>query len=382
VGTVRFLLALCVVVTHAKGSNIFGLTLFSGLTAVQCFYVISGFLITMVLNERVDYAHLSNFYLSRYLRLWPAYIVVALASLVLTRSDWLSQLSRMVHGPDAAFLVLSNLTLLLQDWTLFLRFDAGQLVPTAAFGTWPGPEVNSFLLVPQCWSIGVELAFYLVAPFVCRKVPTLVALFGFGIVTRVIIAATHPPALDPWVYRFAPAEMMLFAAGGLAYFAGRSIYASRPRLAKAACGLTVTLFVVLVFGSEIVTPWIMTFGGMSGHLLLVNWPFLLLMIVCVAPLFYGARSNRLDNALGELSYPMYLCHMLVGTLIATWLPEAWQAGNVLYVAAVILTAIALALLVARPVDAFRRRLGARVPAMSDHRAPARLPELAVRGVRA
>jgi peptidoglycan/LPS O-acetylase OafA/YrhL len=370
VGTVRFLLALCVVVTHAKGSSIFGLTLFSGVTAVQCFYVISGFLIAMVLNERADYASLRNFYLSRYLRLWPAYIVVALASIALTRSDWLSQLSQNVRWPGAAFLAFSNLALLFQDWTLFLRFDAGQLVPTDAFGTWPGAQVNSFLLVPQCWSIGVELTFYLIAPFVCRKVSTLVALLGFGIVTRLIIAAMHPPALDPWVYRFAPAEMMLFAAGGLAYFAGRSVYASRPHLAKVACGGAVALFVMLVFGSGIATPWVTKFGGMSRPLLLVNWPFLLVMILSVAPLFYGAGSHRLDNALGELSYPMYLCHMLVGSLIATWLPEQWQAGNALYVATVILAAIALDGLIVKPIDGFRRRLGARAPAR-DYQAATR-----------
>jgi peptidoglycan/LPS O-acetylase OafA/YrhL len=379
VGTVRFLLALCVVVTHAKGSSILGFTLFSGLTAVQCFYVISGFLITMVLNERADYASLRNFYLSRYLRLWPAYIVVALASLALTRGDWLSQLSQSAHWPEVAFLAFSNLTLLFQDWTLFLRFDAGHLVPTAAFGTWPGAQVNSFLLVPQCWSIGVELAFYLIAPFVCRKVSTLAALLTFGIVMRLIIAATHPAALDPWVYRFAPAEMMLFAAGGLAYFAGRFVYVSRPRLAKLACGLSVALFGALVFGSEIVTPWITTFGGLSRPLLLVNWPLLLLMILCIAPLFYGAGSHLLDNTLGELSYPMYLCHVLVGTLIATWLPERWQAGNALYVGAVILAAIALDVAVVKPVDVFRRRLGARAPAASDRQAAPRTRELA-RGV--
>jgi peptidoglycan/LPS O-acetylase OafA/YrhL len=334
--------------------------------------VISGFLITMVLNERAHYAQLSNFYLSRYLRLWPAYIAVALTSLVLIRSDWLPQLSQLVHWPDVAFLALSNLTLFLQDWTLFLRFDAGHLVPTDAFGTWPGPQVNSFLLVPQCWSIGVELVFYLIAPFVCRRVSTLIALLTFGLVTRLIVGALHPPALDPWSYRFAPAEMMLFAAGGLAYFGGRSIYACRPRLAKLACGLSVALFVVLVFGSEIVTPQITKFGGLSRPLLLLNWPFLLLMIFSVAPLFFGARSHRLDNALGELSYPMYLCHMLVGTLIATWLPERWQAGNALYVVAVILAAIALDAAVVRPVDKFRRRLGARTAA--DQSAAPRSPE--------
>jgi peptidoglycan/LPS O-acetylase OafA/YrhL len=370
VGTVRFLLALCVVVTHSKGGSIVGLTLFSGLSAVQCFYVISGFLIAMVLNERADYARLRNFYLSRYLRLWPAYIVVALASLALTRSDWLSQLSQNADWPGMVFLAFSNLTLLFQDWTLFLRFDAGHLIPTAAFGIWPDAQVNSFLLVPQCWSIGVELTFYLIAPFVCRKVSTLVALLTFGIVTRLIVAAMHPPALDPWVYRFAPAEMTLFAAGGLAYFAGRSVYVSRPHLAKVACRWSIALFVTLTFGSEIVTPWVTKFGAMSQPLLLVNWPFLLLMIVCVAPLFFGARSNRLDAALGELSYPMYLCHMLVGTLIATWLPERWQAGNALYVVVVILVAIALDILIVKPVDAFRRRLGARAPE-GDHRAAAR-----------
>ena len=367
-GTVRFLLALCVVVTHAKGSSIFGLTLFSGLTAVQCFYVISGFLITMVLNERADYARLRNFYLSRYLRLWPAYLVVALASLALTRSGWLSQLSQIAHWPGIVFLAVSNLTLLFQDWTLFLRFDAGHLVPTEAFGTWPGAQVNSFLLVPQCWSIGVELTFYLIAPFLCRKVSTLIGLLTFGLVTRLIVGALHPPALDPWTYRFAPSEMMLFAAGGLAYFAGRSIYASRPHLARLACGLSVALFVALVFGSEIVTPWVTKFGGLSRPLLLVNWPFLLLMIFSVAPLFFGARSHRLDNALGELSYPMYLCHILVGGLIAAWLPERWQAGNGLYVVAVILAAIALDMTIVKPVDAFRRRLGARAPAWDDQAA--------------
>jgi peptidoglycan/LPS O-acetylase OafA/YrhL len=131
--------------------------------------------------------------------------------------------------------------------------------------------------------------------------------------------------------------------------------------------VSIALFVVLVFGSDIVTPWITTSGNLSRPLLLLNWPFLLLMIFTVAPLFFGARSHPLDNALGELSYPMYLCHILVGTLIATWLPEGWQAGNALYVAAVIVAAIALDVAVIKPVDAFRRRLGARAPAR-DHAA--------------
>ncbi len=45
------------------------------MTAVQAFYVMSGFLITMVLAERREYAR--AFYMSRYLRLWPTYAVIA-----------------------------------------------------------------------------------------------------------------------------------------------------------------------------------------------------------------------------------------------------------------------------------------------------------------
>jgi peptidoglycan/LPS O-acetylase OafA/YrhL len=68
-GIVRFLLALCVVVTHAPGGTILGVRLLSGIVAVQAFYVISGFLITMILNERKQYGLIGNFCLSRYLRL-------------------------------------------------------------------------------------------------------------------------------------------------------------------------------------------------------------------------------------------------------------------------------------------------------------------------
>ena len=75
-GVVRFLLALSVAVAHAtvleNAGLLFGVRFMSAVSAVQAFYVISGFLITMVLNERAAYSNVVKFYLSRYLRLWPA----------------------------------------------------------------------------------------------------------------------------------------------------------------------------------------------------------------------------------------------------------------------------------------------------------------------
>jgi len=64
-GTLRFLLALCVVATHGPESKLFGHALLSGISAVQGFYIVSGFLITLVLNTRAGYRDVLAFYVSR-----------------------------------------------------------------------------------------------------------------------------------------------------------------------------------------------------------------------------------------------------------------------------------------------------------------------------
>jgi peptidoglycan/LPS O-acetylase OafA/YrhL len=201
-GTVRFLLATCVVVSHTPSNVLFGVPLLSAITAVQAFYIISGFLITMILNERPEYRSRMNFYLSRYLRLWPPYIVVALLALCFYQWDAEFSTLPQMEIRTVSFVWLSNMTLLFQDLFLFLRQDSGVLSFTGDFGTAPQPWIMSFMLVPQCWTLGVEMAFYLVAPFLCRRRWGVAGLFLFGLAVRMIIAAWQPPAHDPWLYRF------------------------------------------------------------------------------------------------------------------------------------------------------------------------------------
>jgi peptidoglycan/LPS O-acetylase OafA/YrhL len=99
------------VVTHSPGAAVFGISLMSGITAVQCFYVISGFLITMILNERPEYKSLRNFYLSRYLRLWPVYILIAALTLLFFQRTMFPMLSGLANWPAYLFIALSNLTI-------------------------------------------------------------------------------------------------------------------------------------------------------------------------------------------------------------------------------------------------------------------------------
>lgn len=117
-GLLRTLLALSVVIAHSYGFVFVG-----GRNAVQLFYIISGFLISYVLVERQTYGRVRDFYINRYLRLYPLYAAVALLTLIVFSLPGL-ELERAkaffrvyAEAPPAAIglLILSNLTLFLQD---------------------------------------------------------------------------------------------------------------------------------------------------------------------------------------------------------------------------------------------------------------------------
>jgi peptidoglycan/LPS O-acetylase OafA/YrhL len=352
-GTVRFLLALWVVVAHSKGSTILGIPLFSGTTAVQCFYVVSGFLITFILNERKAYRSLRNFYISRYLRLWPVYLVVAGFALAIR--------GPMPELPTAAevFFAISNLTLFFQDWFLFLKFDDDALAFTADFAAAKPPAPYQFLLVPQAWSLGIELSFYLIAPFLCRHWWRLALLFAASLALRFYLG-TLPLQIDPWSYRFMPAEMVFFASGGLAYFVGRATNKRFPGEMRITGFVCIVAFVGLTVGAKIVSPGLPYINNAYWpEIMLLNPQVMIFTIIAVAPLFYATQDSWLDAHLGELSYPIYLCHVLVNAILTRYVPETLLAGNVLYVVCVIVASFALYFGVTVFVDRIRKRYGAR-----------------------
>src|SRR4051794_7714631 len=69
-GLFRLLLAVAVVFAHTAPP--FGLKMTLGGNSVQAFYIVSGFLITYVLNERYIGA-IGSFYRARLLRIFPSY---------------------------------------------------------------------------------------------------------------------------------------------------------------------------------------------------------------------------------------------------------------------------------------------------------------------
>ena len=217
-GVLRTLFAIAVVFAHTYGFVFVG-----GKNAVQLFYMISGFLISHVLVERKTYSSINSFYINRYLRLYPIYFLVALLSLlvfVFAAANGKDVVFFQVYrdAPVAANILLgiSNATIFFQDWVMFSAVKQKELVFSSDFFKsevvlYPG------LLVPQAWTLGVELAFYLIAPFVLARRRVLLLLLALSIALRAYLFYIGLGKSDPWTYRFFPAELALFLLGALAH---------------------------------------------------------------------------------------------------------------------------------------------------------------------
>lgn len=356
-GTLRTLFAIAVVFAHTYGYVFVG-----GRNAVQLFYMISGFLISYVLVERKAYPNISSFYINRYLRLYPIYFVVAILSL-------LAFAIALAMGTDVHFfkvyhdspftanllLVFSNITLFLQDWVMFSGVENNQLVFATNFSKsevvlYPG------LLVPQAWTLGVELLFYLIAPFVLPKKRVLLPLLVLSISLRIYLIYVGLGKNDPWTYRFFPTELALFLLGALAHQVLLPFYKktlSTEHIEKYANVSTYALiFFTLVF-------WLIPINELIKTIALFS------MFLALMPLTFVFQSRReWDKWIGDLSYPIYICHMLIIYVITFVLGKLGIADKVFIsissVASSILFSIFLNIYVGSPIELLRNRFRAKL----------------------
>jgi peptidoglycan/LPS O-acetylase OafA/YrhL len=119
--------------------------------------------------------------------------------------------------------------------------------------------------------------------------------------------------------------MMLFASGGLGYFAGRAIRKRVPPESFTMSGgiAFAILAVVIVANPTALGWWLRIFPGYMESLYLGNAAILLAVALASPHLFYAFRNVRFDSFLGELSYPMYLSHLLVGGILLRLHLPAW-----------------------------------------------------------
>jgi peptidoglycan/LPS O-acetylase OafA/YrhL len=373
-GMLRFLLAAAVIAEHS--TPVFGLTLTGGHLAVRLFFIISGFYMALILSTKYTAAHPHRYWLfisNRFSRIYPAYYVVLFLSLafyaaasfhlhhpadrlVLWQTAW-------HHGErwGLFFLGLCQLTIVGMDTVCLFVYDlahgihlpgAGMAaadvswLPTA--GANPSGVVPAwrFLFVPQSWSISIELVFYLMVPWLISwRTRNLVLLGGLSAASYLLAGHFVNPALFSLLgYFFFPFHLALFILGMLAYRHSAAYLRLVSRPGKIA--LVAVLFSAL-FASQLLPPE------------LDNFLCIALVFLSIPILFDWTKSSRFQKWVGDLSYPMYVCHIFVKWVLLGLMGVSTKGvtsphGWLLLICTIAMSAILL-WLVDYPVDKWRQQ---------------------------
>jgi peptidoglycan/LPS O-acetylase OafA/YrhL/glycosyltransferase involved in cell wall biosynthesis len=289
-------------------------------TAVECFFVVSGYLITNSFDQDPD---LKRFFIKRICRIYPLYIAVVLAQTIVLSSLLPGGLLGNIKSTlsyFAANAVFAN----------FLRHDiAGELSGLA------DPSLNASL-----WTLKLEFAFYLLLPFVWRivqrfGVAILFVLFFASVAYQEVMMQADLPVLAKQL----PGQLQYFLLGVVAYrFRDRltnNRYAGN-RYAGLALGIGLAVLVTALMQPR---P-------------LILYPMAVAALVTVLALHTPRIGLTLD-----LSYGVYLLHAPVIQL--SLLFGLYQAGFI-GIAATLALVIPLAFVAERLVEApgiaFGRRL--------------------------
>ena len=350
-GLLRFLLAISVVTAHC--GLLFGKIEFvGGEMAVQSFFIISGFYMSLVLDGK--YSATSNFkqyklFISnRLLRLYPVYWMVLCLTIIVFAINYQSKLSNfnLLNLPALLYLIFTNIFIFFQDIILFLGINVsdGSLYFTSNFQN-ANPQLHHFLLIPQGWSLGIELLFYLIAPILVKqKTKLIVWLILFSLLLRIytyqILQLNH----DPWTYRFFPTELVFFLIG---------IIVQRQSNTLINLGINASVLLIII--------GLMTFlYAQFPSVDLYNFPFSLksiiyfgLIALSIPILFDRFKDQTIDRKIGELSYPIYISHMFVYFVTRHSLFSQYNSGSFV-ILFIIIFSMVLVKYISEPIEKLRQ----------------------------
>jgi len=322
---------------------------FGGDTSVEIFFLVSGFYIALILEN--SYKSIRNFYFNRFLRLYPTYFVVCFFILLvaLIRAGFRENLFSFPALP-LSLASFSNLTLIGTDWLMFFDTSNGSIHLTGP--VLDGVRMRDLLWVAPAWSLGIEITFYALAPKICKlRSSTLIALGATSVIAR-IFSFQLGLNYSPWDTRFFPFELSFFLLGIL-IFRARRYFASRPKIS------TLYLYPLLIV-SFILFEFIRDSLSMSRLGVMT-----ILTAIAVGVILFG-EDNPIDRKIGDLSYPIYICHVFVGQLYGFGETGAGERIPLLennhfsisiQIVLVVITSIALLRLV-RPVEKLRDKVRA------------------------
>jgi len=301
--------------------------------AVFSFYVLSGFLMTLILNETYGFgpSNFVRFWSNRFLRLYPAYIiVVAVTALYMLLVSPLSELQTVA----------------------FPQGFSGWVANLSMFGM-AGPEISlrsADNFIPNAWSLSVELFCYLLLSLYFARTPRrALALLVIGIaitgaeIARVTITAPRNYDFQNH-YGVLQAGIIPFAAGSLAWFHRRSLQWPSAWI------------------SVLLIAWLINFAlahAFDYHRFVTGLFVAVAINTALVPMMFAYdeahRKPPWVKVMGGIAYPVFVSHILVGTLVFKYTGLSRQGYTLLPVAlaATLAFSLAIHLGIERNIEAVR-----------------------------
>ena len=270
-----------------------------GQYAVHGFFILSGYLMTYIMARTYgyDWAGIRGFCINRFLRLFPSYWALCA---VIVPILWIVGPSRTldfnhnmgIPGDMAAY--LQNLSMIYIN-----------LIPMTV-----DPRLS-----PPTWALTVEILFYLLIALGISKSPRH-AIAWFWLSTA-YMAATHWFELGK-SFRYAAwmAGSLPFAIGAVLFHCQESLPSSFSWF-RTRSGLFVVMMLFLLNCLAGCLVLLLSLGETPANLCYyLNLLFSFLLVFALAKGLPFPISRKIDTAIGDYSYPVYLIHYPAGLAVS------------------------------------------------------------------
>ncbi len=344
-GILRLLFALSIVVYHAREPH--GLFLFNQQAAILSFFIISGFYMALILDGK--YQSRLSFYISRALRIFPLYWIALSVTIILgyvklqlhlgsdeTAITHYFQFSTYLTGFSA---IGEFINFILRNFTLLITKDFFSIQDNLA----PG-----YLIVNPAWTLQIELIFYLLVPFIVniKKNFLLFVLFYatlfYGIIQPFSIIPEHN-----LIYSFL--RYFLFFLFGIVSYRYIYKHLKKPKMKKLP-------FIVFVFFLLFIIFYQFLPGRILEKSFLMGLTYYIAFAISIPYFFTLTKENRIDRFIGELSYPVYITHMIFAKILfSLHIPTIPYLNSLIITILTLIFSVLLVITLQNPIDRLRHK---------------------------
>ena len=277
-GTFRYILALLVLMSHLWLQMPQGFAAY----AVWGFFLLSGFLMTYVLSVKYKFSikGISHYLYNRALRIYPLYWIAFIVGIIGMHyldsigSDYML-LNSGFGEPDSLYKWLCNIFLL----------------PDYYFNN-PVPVANA---------LRIEVFYYFVVILFAYNKKYAWGGFGIGVIWNLyLLYQSHKYGNDTFPERYAT-----IGPCSIAFAAGSLLFHYKEHLMRFS---NKYLSLLAWFGNGLIWFVLPNYPWSIG--LYISLGFSAWVVVS----FYEERSSKIDQLLGDLSYPIYLLHTTLGAI--------------------------------------------------------------------